>query len=72
MKEYKGDVFSSVASYPPSKETVETMRKQQGDTFNNYASLSDVNEVIVGSINKKMLEVERLLVLIKEDLAKVR
>jgi hypothetical protein len=72
MKEYKSDVFSLVAGYPPSKETVETMRKQQGDTFNNYASLSDVNEVLVGSINKKMLEVERLLVLIKEDLAKVR
>lgn len=71
MKEYKGDVFSSVASYPPSKETVDAMRKQSGDVC-NYSPLSDVNDVIVGSINQKLLEVERLLVLIKDDLARVR
>lgn len=72
MKEYKGDVFSWVASYPPSKETVDAMRKQSGDVC-NYPPLSEeVNDFLVGSINKKLLEVERLLVLIKDDLARVR
>jgi hypothetical protein len=60
MNEYKGDVFSSVVSYPPSKETVDAMRKQSGDVFNCSPS-SDVNEFIVGSINQKLLEVDRLL-----------
>jgi hypothetical protein len=34
--------------------------------------ISDVNDVIVGSINQKLLEVERPIVLIKDDLARVR